>query len=92
MFLLEDFSCLKGEANHLGESSDSNISSFSLYLGLVQRKNEIFIINVVGVVKGNTVHHFIFKEDNWVIISNRSLKETSKIFYIPRYHDLKSRD
>jgi len=89
---LEHFSGLKGEADHLSVSSDSDISACSLDLGLANRDQKVFVHNCRVYIKFNTVHHFVLEEHDGVVVADRCLEETTAVLDVPWANNLEAWD
>lgn len=87
---LKYFSGLKGVTNHLSVGSNGNIRASSLNLGLTNWKDEVHIHDLIIDFELNSIHHFVFEENNGVVVSDCSLEKTSAILDAPRTDYLES--
>ena len=78
--------------NHLGVSSDSDISAWSLNLGLADGDQVVFVHDLGVDIEFDTVHHFVLEEDDGVVVADGCLEETTGVLNVPGADDLKSWD
>lgn len=77
--------------DHFRVSCNRAISASPLNFGLPNRY-EIFWVHYLWCsLEFNTVHHFVFKNNYRIIVSNGSLYQTSAIFYVPWAYNFKTR-
>ena len=78
--------------DHFSMCSYGAISASTFNLRLPNWDEELFVHDFGGSFEFNTIHHFILKNNYWVVVSDRRFYETSAIFNVPRTYDFKTRD
>ena len=69
---------------------DCDISSDTFNLGFANRNQEIFVHDLGVHGELDAIHHLVFENNDWVIVSNGGFDQTTAVFNVPWAHHLQT--